>query len=200
MFGTEMEIGGADCSDSPISLAVESCRLVLSSGSHNDLLSVNVCRLRGSCSHLRLFPSLCLDFSHLLALQGWWGNLHTQDNVPNLTLCQTGNIDVIFLAVIGEDQVLQGNFNLDPLLVGKSRPNVMRLCHHAVVWTKNNLHLVRIYVQSTKNQDQPRESSVGRNCFQPIVEDIEQNHLRLRSSKNKVAEFLNLESCLEWKL
>ena len=50
-------------------------------------------------------------------LHGWWCDLHTQDDVSHFALSQGTNIDVVLLAIICKDKILQGHFDANPLLV-----------------------------------------------------------------------------------
>ena len=38
-------------------------------------------------------------------LYGWWGDLHAQDDVPHFALGQGADIDVVFLSVVGKDEI-----------------------------------------------------------------------------------------------
>ena len=50
-------------------------------------------------------------------LNGWWCDLHTQDDVSHFALSQGTNIHIVLLAIVSEDEILQGNFDANPLLI-----------------------------------------------------------------------------------
>ena len=52
---------------------------------------------------------------------------------------------------------------------------------------------VRVDVKRAEDENESGEGRVGRDRLQPIVIQIEQNHLRLRRFQYKIAEFLHLE-------
>jgi hypothetical protein len=115
-------------------------------------------------------------------------------------LCETGYVHVILLPVVREDQVLERDFDFDPLLVRQRWPNVMRFRNDAGIGAQDHLYFVHIYVQASQDQDQSRECCIRRNTLEPIVIDVEEDHLRLSRSQDQIAKFLNLECRLEWEL
>lgn len=70
---------------------------------------------------LFLFSHLLLDLGDLLALQRRRGDLHPEDNVSDLRLRERGNVDVVLLAVVREDKVLQGHLDLHEHTAEKSK-------------------------------------------------------------------------------
>lgn len=66
----------------------ESLRLIVAGRRGDDLVSVFVDSPSGGGSELALFLALLLDLGDLLPLSRWRGNLHTQDNVTDLGLCE----------------------------------------------------------------------------------------------------------------
>ena len=149
--------------------------------------------------------------------------LHPENDISNFRLRQRGHIHVILLAVVGENQVLQGHFNSDPLLVRQRRPDVMRLGYYRFIWSQNDFDSVLRDVQRSQYQDKSREGRVARDGLEPVVcgegdrddavvpklkfedadsraVDVEQHHLRLRRLQDEVAEFLDLEAGLEGEL
>ena len=48
-----------------------------------------------------------------------------ESNNPSNYLRERGNIDVVLLAVIGQDEILESDFAFDPFLVTQRRPNMM---------------------------------------------------------------------------
>lgn len=64
---------------------------------------------------MTLFAGLLLDLGNLLALNRWSRDPHTQDDVSGFRLRQRGHVDVLLLAVIRQNQILQSlqcHFNL----------------------------------------------------------------------------------------
>ena len=51
-----------------------------------------------------------------------------------------------------------------------------------------------------EDQDEPGEGSVGGYSAQPVVVQVEENHLRLGRFQDQVSKLLNLEASLEGKL
>ena len=56
---------------------------------------------------LRHLLPLLLDVGDLLALDRGRCDLHAQDDVADLALGQRGNVHVVLLAVVGENQILE---------------------------------------------------------------------------------------------
>jgi hypothetical protein len=106
--------------------------------------------LRLNSGNLILSRSAFLEFSHLLPLNGWGGNFLTENDIPNFRRSQRGNIDAISFAKIGEDQVLERNFDLYPLFICQSRPDKMRFRNCRFVGTQDDLGLLVIDMKRTE--------------------------------------------------
>lgn len=65
---------------------------------------------------------------------------------------------LVLFAVICQDEILELNLHLDPLLVGERGPDVMRLSDGGLVWFQDHLGTVIVHVQSSEDQDEPGES------------------------------------------
>lgn len=65
---------------------------------------------------------------------------------------------LVFLAVVGQDQIFELHFHLDPLLVSQSGPDMVWLCNGRLVWLQDHLRPVIVHVQGTQNQDEAGES------------------------------------------
>ncbi len=91
-------------------------------------------------------------------------------------------------------------FDFHPLLVDESGPDVVRLCDGRLVWTQNALRAVVVHVQRAKNQDHSRERGVGGDRLEPVVVQVEQQHLRLRRFQYQIAELLDFQTGLERQL
>ncbi len=72
-----------------------------------------------------------------------------------------------------QDQILQCNLNLNPLLVGQGRPDEVRLSDSVLVRTQNDLGLLIVDVQTTKEQNETRERRVARDGLEPVVVQVE---------------------------
>ncbi len=112
---------------------------------------MNVLSLGCHGSELLLLLLLLLELGSLLSLHGWCRDLHTQDDVTNFASRQAGDVDVVLLAVVVENQVSELRLNLDPVLVGQGRPDMVVLRDDRLVWSQNKLRLVRIHLQGSKN-------------------------------------------------
>ena len=64
---------------------------------------------------------------------------------------------LVLLAVVSQDEVLQLDLNLDPLLVCEGRPDVVGLCHGRLVGLQDDLGAVVVDVQGSQDQDETRE-------------------------------------------
>ena len=95
----------------------------------------------------------------LLLLYLNWGNVHSQDNVFDLRLGEAGHVDVVLLGVVSQNQVLQLNLHLDPLLISQSWPDVVRLRHYRLFRHKYHLCPLGVDIECPENQDQPGERS-----------------------------------------
>lgn len=76
----------------------------------------------------------------------------------------------------------------------------MRLGDRALVRSQDDLGLFVVDVQRTEDQDQSRERRVRRDRLEPIVVQVEQDHLRLSGPEDEISELFNLHGCLEGQL
>ena len=67
---------------------------------------------------------------------------------------------LVLLSVVGEDEVLELNLDLDPLLVSERRPDVVLLSDRRLVWLEHHLGAVIVDVECPKNKDEPGEGGV----------------------------------------
>ena len=154
VVGAQVEVGGRNGPDAPLRLGAERLRLVVGRRARDDFVAVFVDRPRRRRSQLRLLFRLLLDLGDLLTLGGRRADLHAEDNVSNFRLGQRGHVDVVLLAVVGQDEVLELHFHLDPLLVRQRRPDVMRLGDGGLVRLQHHLGPVIVDVQGTQNEDE----------------------------------------------
>ena len=66
----------------------------------------------GHSSGLCACCSLLLDLRNLLALHGGRCDLSAQNDVPDLALSERAHVDIVLLAVVCQDQILQSNLHL----------------------------------------------------------------------------------------
>lgn len=76
---------------------------------------------------------------------------------PAALLCSPHPCSLVFLAVVSQDKVLELHLHLDPLLVGQSGPDVVRLCDRGLVWLQDHLRAVVVHMQGTQDQDEAGE-------------------------------------------
>lgn len=67
---------------------------------------MDICRLQGLSLELADSCILVGDPIHLLLLNRRRGNIHAQNDVLNLALSQTCNVDVVLLRIVCQNQVL----------------------------------------------------------------------------------------------
>jgi len=79
---------------------------------------VNIRRLESLSLKLADSRILVRNPFHLLLLDAWRGDVHSQDDVFSLTHSQAGHVDVVFLRVVGQDEILKFDLDVDPLLIG----------------------------------------------------------------------------------
>ena len=89
------------------------------------------------------------DTFHLLLLNTRRGNIHAEDDVFRFTHGKTSDIDVVFLRVVCQDKIFELHFDVDPLLIGESWPDMMWLRYHTLVGRKDNLRPLRVQVECT---------------------------------------------------
>lgn len=92
VIGSQVEVGGRDCPHTPLRSRRESRPLIVAGGSDDDLVPVFVDGACGGGRQLALFLGLLLDLCDLLPLLRGSTDLHAQDDVPDLGLCQGGHI------------------------------------------------------------------------------------------------------------
>mmetsp|Transcript_98960 Transcript_98960/g.262867 ORF Transcript_98960/g.262867 Transcript_98960/m.262867 type:complete len:658 (-) Transcript_98960:4864-6837(-) len=190
----------ADRPDTPLCARRKRLLLVRRAGGHNHLFAVDVQRLGGDGCDLRHLLALLLKVRDLLPLDRWRCDLHAQNDVADLALRQRCHVDVVLLAVVRQDQVLQLHLHVDPLVVCEAWPDVVRLRHGRLVRLQDHLGAVRIHMQCAQDQDHAAERGVGRNRLQPVVVEVEQHHLWLRGFQDQITELLNLHARLEGQL
>lgn len=64
---------------------------------------------------------------------------------------------LVLFAIICQDEILELNLHLDPLLVSERWPDVMRLGDCCLVRFQDHLGTVIVDVQSSEDQDEPGE-------------------------------------------
>ena len=133
-------------------------------------------------THLTLLLGLLLDIGYLLPLLRGSTDLHSQNDVAHFRLSKRSHIYVVLLPVVVENlkyttlrlklkwvpserayHILESELHLDPLLVRKCRPYMVRLSDRGPIWLQYHLRLVRIDVHSSHYQDHSRERGVARN-------------------------------------
>ena len=67
---------------------------------------MHVGRLESLCLQLAHSSILICDSVHFLLLNGRWGNIHAKNDVFDLALSQTRDINVVFLCIVGKNEVL----------------------------------------------------------------------------------------------
>ena len=117
MVHAQVKVGRADGPHAPVRLAAEGCLLVRRRCGDNELVAVHVGRLGCHRGERRAVGALLFNLRNLLPLQRRRGDLGAEDDVPDLRLREGGDVHVILLRVIPEDEVLEGDLDLDPLLV-----------------------------------------------------------------------------------
>lgn len=78
---------------------------------------MNIGRLQCLCLQLAHSGVLVSNSFHLLLLDAWWSDIHSENDVLRLTHGQTCNVDIVLLSVVSKNQVLQLDFDMNPLLV-----------------------------------------------------------------------------------
>lgn len=145
------------CSHTPISFRHEFFSFITRENLNDYLLAMNSRAFNGFCLQLScLFVLLFYPFN-LLFLNIDWCNLHSENDVFDFTLSQTGNVNIIFLGVICKDKILQFDLNFHPLLISEVWPYVVRKCYCSLVGFENDLCSFSIQMKCSQNQDQTTE-------------------------------------------
>lgn len=92
MIGPEMQVRSGDRSHPPFRLRAERLCFVVGSSRGDDFVAVFVHRSSSGRGELRLLFRLLLDFSDLLTLSRRRANLHAQNDISNLRLCQRRDV------------------------------------------------------------------------------------------------------------
>lgn len=103
-------------------------------------------------------------------------------------------ISLVLLAIVSKDQILELDFNLDPFFIRQGRPDVVRFGDGRLVGLENHLGPIIVDMHCTQDQNQTTERCVRRDCLQPIIVQVEQNHLRLCCFQYQVTKLLHLTS------
>mmetsp|Transcript_59082 Transcript_59082/g.126987 ORF Transcript_59082/g.126987 Transcript_59082/m.126987 type:complete len:290 (-) Transcript_59082:3391-4260(-) len=164
----------------PLCARCEGLLLIRRARGHDHLLTMHVGGLGGNCGDLRHLLALLLEIRDLLPLDRWRGDLHAEDDIADLALRQRGHVHIVLLAVVGQDEILELHLHMDPLIVREARPHVVRLCHRGLVRLQDDLGAVGIHMQRTKDEDHAAERSVGGDRLQPVIVEVEEDHLWLR--------------------
>lgn len=88
MVGPEVKVSGRYSPHTPLCLGRKCCPLVIRGCRDDYLISVFVDSTSGGGCDLTLLLRLFLDLCNLLSLLRGSADLHSQDNVSNLRLCQ----------------------------------------------------------------------------------------------------------------
>ena len=151
-------------------------------------------RFRRGGGQLRRIFGLFLDFGDLLSLSTRRADFHVQKNITNLTLNERSDVDVVLLAVIGEDQILERKFHFDPFVVRQRRPDVMSFRDRRFLRFENHCRSIVVHVQRLENQNQTREGGGRGDRLEPIVVQINHHHLRFGRFQDQIAEFLDFQT------
>mmetsp|Transcript_67280 Transcript_67280/g.140139 ORF Transcript_67280/g.140139 Transcript_67280/m.140139 type:complete len:747 (+) Transcript_67280:1153-3393(+) len=195
-----MQVRCRDRTHAPVRARAKHLLLVRRGRRDNDLIAVHVGGARRGGGELRRLLALRLDLSDLLALHGGGGDLGAEDDVADLRLRQRRHVHVVLLAVVGEDEVLERDLDAAPLVVRERRPHVVGLCHRRLVGLQNHLGAVVVHVQGAEDEDEAGEGGVRGDGAQPVVVQVEKQHLRLRRLEDDVSELLDLQRGLEREL
>lgn len=65
---------------------------------------------------------------------------------------------LVFLAIVGQDQILELHLHFDPFLVSQGGPDMVWFCNSCLVWLQDHLCPVIVHMQGTQNQDEAGES------------------------------------------
>ena len=141
---------GGNGPDTPVRLAAEHLLLIVRRRDRLDSVTVHVGGLCLDGSNLALRLRTLLELRHLLSLDGGRSNLLTEDDVSDLACSERRDINAIPLPEVGQDEVFEGNLDLNPLLVGQRRPHEVGLGNCVLVRTQNDLGLLVVDVQTTK--------------------------------------------------
>mmetsp|Transcript_51851 Transcript_51851/g.121766 ORF Transcript_51851/g.121766 Transcript_51851/m.121766 type:complete len:1251 (+) Transcript_51851:175-3927(+) len=200
VVGAKVQVRGRDGAHAPVCARAEHLLLVRRRRRHDDLVAVHVGRAGRRGRQLRRLLALRLDLRDLLALHARRRDLRAQDDVADLRLRERGHVDVVLLSVVGQDEVLERHLHAAPLVVRERRPDVVGLRDGRLVRLEDHLGAVVVDVERAEDEDEAREGRVARDGAQPVVVEVEQEHLRLRRLQDDVAELLDLERGLERQL
>lgn len=188
-----MKSRSRDSSHSPVGLGHELFFFVLTCYLGDYLLSMDVGRFYSLSLKLGCFFILLLNSFDFLLLNVNRCNFHSKNDILNLRLCQTCNIDIILLGIVCQNKIFQLDLNFDPLLICESWPDMMRLCNDGSLRHKNYLCSLRINVERSQDQNETTESCEALDSFKPIIVKVKQKHLWLCSFEDSIAKFLNFE-------
>ena len=200
MISPQMHVGGRYGSHSPVSLRGELLSFILGESCDNHLSAMDVGRLE--CLRLQLADGRVLVGNplHLLLLNARWCHVHAKNDVFGLAHGQACDVDVVLLGVIGQNEVLQLDFDMHPLLVGQCWPDMVRLRDHALVWRQDDLGSLWMQMEGSQDQDEPTEAGEALDALLPVIVEIEQKHLWLCRFQDAITKFLDLQASLERKL
>ena len=95
MVGSQVKVGGRDGSNPPLRFRRECLPLIVAGCRDDYLIAVFVGGAGGGCRQLGLLLCLFLNLGNLLSLLGGGRDLHSQDDVPDLRLCQRRHIHTV---------------------------------------------------------------------------------------------------------
>ena len=203
VVGSCAEVRRRDRSRPPLGLRREGLLLEVRRRRHDDVLAVDVLRLGrdgGQLLLLRLLLLLLVYLRRLLALHRRRADLHAQDDVSDLARREAGRVHVVLLAVVVQDEIAELRLDLDPVFVRQRRPDVVLLRDDGLVRAQHELRLVLVDVERSQDEHEPREGGVGRDGLQPLVVQVDEDHLWLRRPQDHVAQLLDLHRGLERQL
>lgn len=65
---------------------------------------------------------------------------------------------LVLLAIVSQDEIFEGHFHSNPLLISEGRPDVMRLSNGGLIRFQDDLGPVSVHVQSSQYQNEAGES------------------------------------------
>ena len=68
-----------------------------------------------------------------------------------------------------ENEILEGDFDFDPLFIVQRRPHKVRFGDGVLVRAQDDLRLLIVDMKSTKEKDETRECRVARDGLEPII-------------------------------
>lgn len=162
VLGAHVQVRRGDCASAPVRVRAELLLLVGFLHGDGDFFAENIRSFDGGFRLMLCFLVLFFDFLDLFVFHRGRSHFLTEDDVSDFELRECCDVNVVLFRVVGKNEILEFVFDFHPFVIGKSRPNMIRLRDDLLVRFQDHTRFVDVHVKRAQNEDQTREGCVRR--------------------------------------